>query len=311
MLALVPALCLAAPAAASASVGGFAGVGHTSSDGWIRLTHLSPNTPAVDVYLYSFGDSNAMIVLHHVSYGTVSPYERVPVGEYSVAMRAAGAAAGSTPVLSTSVQVQAGHAYTVAGLGPESGLRLAILEDRLTTPSGRSLVRVIQASLKQHVVTVTFGGHTLAQNLAFASVSSYHTVSPGTETVRVTAGGAVTTSSGSGASGASAGSAGVASRSISLDAKTVHTLVVLDGANGLEIEDAAGNNAVPAGGVSTGFGGMARAMAGGANGASAASGGGAAAAAPWLVLAAAGAGLAVAAALRLRRLSAPRPGRRP
>lgn len=297
MLALVPALCLAAPAAASASVGGSAGGSHASSDGWIRLTHLSPNTPAVDVYLYSFGDSDAMIVLHHVSYGTVSPYERVPVGEYSVAMRAAGAAAGSAPVLSTSVQVVAGHAYTVAGMGPESGLRLAILEDRLTTPSGRSLVRVIQASLKQHVVTVTFGTHTLAQNLAFASVSSYHTVSPGTATVRVMAGGAVTTS---------VNSAGVASRSISLDAKTVHTLVVLDGATGLEIvdlTDAAGNNAVPAGGVSTGFGGMARAIAGGTNGASSAM--------PWLVLTAAGSVLAAAAALRLRRLSAPRAYRRP
>src|SRR6266436_6547875 len=30
--------------------------------GWLRLAHLSPNTPAVDVYLYSFGNSHAMIV---------------------------------------------------------------------------------------------------------------------------------------------------------------------------------------------------------------------------------------------------------
>jgi hypothetical protein len=286
MLALVPALCLAVPAAAaSASVGK---AGNTSSDGWIRLTHLSPNTPAVDVYLYSFGNSNAMIVLHHVAYGTVSPYERVASGQYSVAMRAAGAAASSSPVLSTSVQIEASHAYTVAGMGPESGLRLAILDDRLITPSGRSLVRVIQASLKQHVVNVTFGGHTLAQNLAFASVSSYHTVSPGTETVKVTASGSVTTS---------AGSASVASRSISLNADTVHTLVVLDGTNGLEIvdlEDAAGNTALPVGGVSTGFGGMAR------------SAGGSAPAAPWLALIAAGSGLALAAALRLRRQPAAR-----
>lgn len=298
MLAVVPALCLAAPATASASVVAptdkvmSADVGNTASDGWIRLTHLSPNTPAVDVYLYSFGDPNALIVLHHVGYGAVSPYERVASGQYSVAMRAAGAAASTSPVLSTSVQIEAGHAYTVAGLGPESGLRLAILEDRLTTPSGRSLVRVIQASLKQHVVNVMFGGHTLAQNLAFASVSSYHTVSPGTETVQVTAGGNVTTAAGSG---------GVASRIISLGADTVHTLVVLDGANGLEIvdlEDAAGNIAVPAGGVSTGFGGMASAHV--------VAGSGAASAVPWLVLIAAGSGLALAAALRLRRQHARR-----
>ncbi|HLJ98838.1 MAG TPA: hypothetical protein VKU39_02900, partial [Streptosporangiaceae bacterium] len=42
--------------------------------GWIRLAHLSPNTPAVDVYLYSFGDSSAFFVLKHVGYGAVSPY---------------------------------------------------------------------------------------------------------------------------------------------------------------------------------------------------------------------------------------------
>src|SRR5438552_5053434 len=87
---------------------------HHATTGWIRLAHLSPNTPPVDVYLYSFGNSNAQIVLHHVAYGTVSPYEAVTPGEYSVAMRNAGAAASSQPVLSTSVSVKANHAYTVA-----------------------------------------------------------------------------------------------------------------------------------------------------------------------------------------------------
>src|ERR1700732_4272854 len=66
-----------------------------SATGWIRLAHLSPNTPAVDVYLYSFGNPSAMTVLKHVAYGTVSPYLKVASGEYTVAMRGAGAAAGS------------------------------------------------------------------------------------------------------------------------------------------------------------------------------------------------------------------------
>ena len=72
-------------------------------------------------------------------------------------MRNAGAAASSQPVLSTSVTVKAGKAYTVAGMGPESGLRLQVLNDQLTTPSGKSSVRVIQASLKQQTVKVTCG----------------------------------------------------------------------------------------------------------------------------------------------------------
>jgi hypothetical protein len=88
----------------------------TTGTGWIRLAHLSPAASPVDVYLYSFGDSSAHIVLHHVAYGTVSPYEAVTAGDYSVAMRPAGAPATSQPVLSTSVTIVAGHAYTVAGL---------------------------------------------------------------------------------------------------------------------------------------------------------------------------------------------------
>lgn len=243
----------------------------SSGYGWVRLAHLSPNTPPVDVYLYSFGDSSAFLVLKHVGYGAVSPYERLAAGDYSVAMRAAGAGAATAPVLSTSVQVATGAAYTVAGLGPASGLRLAVLPDRLTTPPGEALVRVIQASLHQHVVDVSLGEQSLARGLAFGSVSSYQPVPAGKVTVRVTAG----TSD--------------ANSTVTLAAATVHTIVVLDGTDGLRItdlEDAAGNAAIPAGGVATGFGGTA--PHGGPS------------PLPWVVMIAAGALLAVAGAFRLR-----------
>ena len=150
MLLAASALLLGIPAAATASAR-FCHFGY-------RLDQArSPvaEHPAVDVYLYSFGNSNAQIVLHHVAYGTVSPYEAVTAGDYSVAMRASGASPSSQPVLSTSVTVKADHAYTVAGMGPESGLRLQVLDDQLTTPPGKSLVRVIQASLKQQTVKFT------------------------------------------------------------------------------------------------------------------------------------------------------------
>ena len=52
----VAAVAFAAPAASASA-------GH----GWLRLAHLSPNTPAVDVYLYSFGNPDAQIVLKHVA----------------------------------------------------------------------------------------------------------------------------------------------------------------------------------------------------------------------------------------------------
>ena len=173
--ALLAVTAVAGPAGAAASH-----APASSGYGWVRLAHLSPNTPPVNVYLYSYGKPNAMVVLHHVSYGTVSPYERVPHGEYTVAMRGVGASPSSTPVLSNNLMVHPGHAYTVAGVGPNKALRLQVLDDRLTTPKGKSLVRVIQASLKEHHVTVTAGSATLAHNLAFADVTGYGTDSPGT-----------------------------------------------------------------------------------------------------------------------------------
>jgi Domain of unknown function (DUF4397) len=214
----------------------------SSQVGWIRLAHLSPNTPAVDVYLYSFGNPTAEIVLHHVSYGTVSPFEQVAAGDYTVAMRAAGASVHAKPVLSTSVDILAGHAYTVAGMGPYPDVRLQVIGDRLRTPPGKALVRIIQASLQQPSVTVTTGSTTLASDLKFASVTSFVAVAPGTWLIRA------------------AGSSESASASITLAAGTIHTIVVLDEPGKLTLDDlldAAGSGVIPAGAPPTGFGGTA------------------------------------------------------
>ena len=267
--ALLTLAAAAGPAAATAHSPASSGYG------WVRLAHLSPNTPPVDVYLYSYGKPNAMIVLKHVAYGTVSPYERVPHGEYTVAMRGAGAPASSTPVLSNNLMVHPGHAYTVAGVGPNKALRLQVLDDRLNTPKGKSLVRVIQASLKEHHVTVKAGSATLAYNLPFASITKYGTDSPGTWMVHAK-GGSETWSG-----------------QVTLTAGTIHTLVVLDSSSGLEVTDlmdAAGSSVMPSGGAATGLGGTAPAPG--------------STPLPWLAAAAAGALLILAGAWRLRRVRA-------
>jgi len=268
--ALLAVTAVAGPAGAATSP-----APASSGYGWVRLAHLSPNTPPVDVYLYSYGKPNALIVLHHVSYGTVSPYERVPHGEYTVAMRGVGASPSSTPVLSNNLMVHPGHAYTVAGVGPNKALRLQVLDDRLTTPKGKSLVRVIQASLKEHHVTVTAGRSTLASNLAFADVTSYGTNRPGTWMVHAKGG----TESWDGR--------------VALTRGTIHTLVVLDSSGGLSVTDlmdAAGSAVMPNGGAATGLGGTAQAPG--------------SSPLPWLAALVAGALLTLAGGYRLRRARA-------
>jgi hypothetical protein len=103
-------------------------------------------------------------------------------------------------------------------------------------------------------------------------VSGYAPIPPGTWTMSAT------------------GATAKASSPIALSAGTVHTEVVLDGPNGLEIAnlvDAAGAGQPPLGGVNTGFGGTAPHGPG--------------MPLPWLVVIGAGALLTVTGGLRLRR----------
>jgi hypothetical protein len=271
LLLAAAVLLLAASAVAAAAAVTRPGTA-ASGTGWIRLAHLSPNTPAVDVYLYSFGNPNARIVLHHVAYGDASGYLPVTGGEYSVAMRPAGASATSPPVLSSSTRISTGDAYTALAVGPRAGLRLRIFHDDLTTPAGKVLVRVVQASMKHPQITVGWAGKTIANKLPFASVTAYQEVSPGTRTVALTAG------------------AGDTKSAVTLTAGSIHTLIVLDGAKGLEVtnlEDADGSSQLPAGGAQTGFGGTAPHGPGSPL--------------PWLELIAGGAVLAAGGSFGLRR----------
>lgn len=223
------------PAAGAAST--------TSTIGWVRLAHLSPDTAPVDVYLYPYGGTTAQLTLRQVAYGTLSPYESLAPGDYLVAMRAAGDAATADPVISTQVDVIAGQAYTVAGLGTASALTLKVLTDNLDTPPGKVSVRVIEASLHNPTASVDAGGETLATGLRFPDVTAYQTLDPGESAVRV--------------------STGTGDKTTQLDfaAGSTYTLAVLDGVGGspqiLDLRDATGTSVLPKGGVNTGFGGTA------------------------------------------------------
>jgi hypothetical protein len=245
-----------------------------SSTGWIRLGNLSPTTNPVDAYVYASGSSAPTIVLRDLSYGTVSGYQPVNAGSYSVKMLSAGASASSTPVFSTSVTVSAGRSYTVAALSvASSGGQLMVLDDSLTTPSGKSLVRVIQASLNQKVVKFycSCGGY-ITTNARPGSVSSYAPIPPGTWTMTAT------------------GSSAKASLPVTLTAATVHTEIVLATSGGgiqvVNLLDAVGSGQPPVGGVATGFGGTAPRGPGSPL--------------PWVAVIGAGALLTLAGGLRLR-----------
>ena len=105
-----------------------------------------------------------------------------------------------------------------------------MLHDRLTTPKGKALVRIIQASLREHRVTIRAGHRVIAKNVPFASVTSYKVVKPGDWNV------------------SAAGPTDRTSSNITLAAGTIHTIVVLDDPGHLfldDLVDAAGSKVAP------------------------------------------------------------------
>ena len=226
--------------------------GTTSTVGWVRLAHLSPNTPPVDVYLYPFGGSSPDILLKHVAYGTLSPYQPLAAGAYLVAMRGAGASPASSPVISTQVNVVAGRAYTVVGLGAQPTLTLQVLDDELTTPTGKAAVRVIAASLQNPTVSVVADTDPIAPNLHFPDITAYQPIDPGPCPLHVST------------------ATGTQTTQLNFAADSTYTLAILDNAAGapkvLDLTDAAGTSALPKGGVNTGFGGTAQRQSQGTQG---------------------------------------------
>jgi Domain of unknown function (DUF4397) len=224
-----------APTAASAA---------TAKVGYVRLAHLSPDTPDVDVYLDSLSTSAKTQVFKGVGYGVVSAYLPLPVGEYAVSMRVAGADPKTPPVITTDVNVADRQAYTVAGVGRHADLGLKVYHDDLSSPArGQAKVRIIQASIKDPQLNVSLtNGTKIASNVAFATTTSYRQVGAGNWTL-------VVAPSGGGTS---------VKLHVALKADSVYSLLILDGKTTLTPDlkvDATRAGSAPTGPVGTGLGG--------------------------------------------------------
>lgn len=259
------------PLSLSLALAGAAPPAAAQDTGWIRWGNWSPSAPYFDIYLDSFGSSTGMTVIKHVRYGQVSSFTAIPTGQYTIAMRKSGAAATAPPMLSASVHVAAGTAYTIVSMGPASQLGVQVLTETMMASRGKALVRVVQESVQQHRVTVTDGSRALGGPLQLGSYTGFLAVSPGWQAIRA------------------AGYSETTTKRISLPPNTIHTLVVLDKPGGLRIrslQDAVGSRTMPIGGAATGFGGTAPQHS---------------SPMPWLATIAGGVLLAAASMIRLRR----------
>lgn len=224
----------------------------TQPTAWVRGAHLVPGLGTMTLALSpvsggavpSLGD--AIVLAPTASYGDVAGYQQVPQGRYAVGVWPASSPRDAEPVLTGTVDVAAGQAYTVAGLGTKEEPTVATLTDDLTPPeAGAARVRVLPAAQSAPSVDIRAqNGPAVADGAAFGRATGYSTVPAGAWTLSTTAtsGGAATTSQ------------------LDLASGGVYTLLVLDAQQGLVVDavvDASGSGTVPVGGAATGGGGTA------------------------------------------------------
>lgn len=213
-----------------------------TGDSMVRVAHLSPDAPNVDVYV------NNAKTLSDVSYKTVSKYLSVPAGQYRFEVRPAGADPGSKAVIDASSTLTAGKAVTVAAVGALANIKGQIYTDDISAPaSGKAKVRVVHAAPEVPAVDVAVaGGPTLFSGASFPQATAYAEVAGGSYNLEVRPAGTQT----------------VALKATqAVQAGSIYTIAAIGGAGKptelLPIVDAAGMSAMPGGGVATGAGGTA------------------------------------------------------
>lgn len=279
--------------------------------GWLRIAHLAPGVPAMDIYLTP--SSGRRIVLRHAGYGTFTNYQTLKPGMYALVLRPAGSSATTAPVATYQVTIKAGTASTVAAIGSPGHVSTELFDDALVRPpTGSARVRLIQGAPAAASVTVSaVDGPLLAQDVPYGAVTGYANVPQGRWTLKVTEdgksvatqvdvasggvyslvvveepNGGLTLDTGVDVSGKPVQAMGMGSKPVSMAVKT----------------DAADSKTVPAGSVNTGEGGTAP-LGDGPGGATGAAGPGSTTGTA--LVGALGVGLAVVA-LRRRRATARR-----
>ncbi|MFB6077787.1 MAG: DUF4397 domain-containing protein [Halarchaeum sp.] len=151
--------------------------------GVVRVAHLSPDAPNVDVAL------GTRTVLSNVPFGAVSDYLVLDPGTRRIRISPSGAP--EMPVFDSHVAFE-NHAYTVAAVGEVAGrnqlFRVKRFVDDVEPPaSDKASVTLIHAAPDAPEVDVTVEGAdlTLFEGLGFGRASGYETVPAGSYTLEV------------------------------------------------------------------------------------------------------------------------------
>lgn len=169
----------------------------------VRVAHLSPDAPAVDIYVGTEpGPSTPTI--GGLTYPNFAPdeagdYVELSPGSYDIAVTPQGA---DTPQVIDvdGLELRPNTDYTILAVGElspegdEPGIQAVPLvdnadEETTLPPRDKALVRFVHASPDAGTVDIAVDGTTVLSDVSFATASAYLEVAPGSRTVEIIKGG--------------------------------------------------------------------------------------------------------------------------
>jgi Domain of unknown function (DUF4397) len=140
----------------------------------VRVSHLAPRAPAVDVYL------NGQRAFSDIPFRTVTAYLQIKDGVYDVSIYATGER--TNPILEAKGLDFENHTYTItaAGFGPEKSQRPAVFIDDLAPSADFARLRIINATPDAPTIDLALRGSlALLKGVGFKDASNYLRFGPG------------------------------------------------------------------------------------------------------------------------------------
>lgn len=151
------------------------------SDARVRITHASPDAPAVDIWV------NGSPAVTNLAFGQSTDLIPLPAGSYDVAVTPAGSTdPDADAVISATLTLEGGAAYEVVATGLLANITASVYPiDLSPVADGNTRIEVIHASPDAPAVTILANGSPIIEDLQFPEASGFLEVPAGSYDIQV------------------------------------------------------------------------------------------------------------------------------